>query len=241
MKYAEPYTLLAPYYEEMMSHINYEGWAAYIIDILLTYTAGTSPMVLEVAGGTGKMSNYIRKVFSQLFVTEYSTSMLKSNPQRGYFTSCDMLFLPFRQSFNAVYCTFDSVNYLLSQLKLRQMFREINRVLKPGGIFCFDVSLEKNSLKYERSVIFNENLPEGIISQKSIYNKISRIHYNYFYFSDGSGNIVAEKHKQKIYELNVFFDLFRLTGFELVKCYKAFTYKKGKASDDRVFFIIRKL
>lgn len=239
LRQVRPYTLLAPYYDDLMSHINYEGWSAYIIDNILNYKKNNS-RVLEIAAGTGQMSAYIRKVFSKLYVTEYSPEMLKVNSPKGLAVACDMGSLPFRPLFDAVYCTFDSVNYVLSKLKLLNLLREINRVLTPGGIFCFDVSLEKNSLKYEKAVIYNDDLPEAIISQKSCYNRKSRIHYNYFYFASEHGEILYEKHKQKIYPFEVYRELFIRTGFELLKCYKAFTYKKGKDSDERVFFIIRK-
>lgn len=239
LRQVRPYSLLAPHYDELMSHINYEGWSAYIIENILNYK-NTKSRILEVAAGTGIMSGYVRKVFHKLYITEFSSEMLRINTQKGNAVACDMTLLPFRNDFDAVYCTFDSVNYLLSRAKLIKLFLEINRVLNPGGVFCFDASLERNSLKYEKAMIFNEDLPEAIVSHKSIYNRKSRIHYNYFYFSNERGEILFEKHKQKIYPFEVYPELIRETGFELLKCYKAFTFRKGKYSDDRVFFIIRK-
>ena len=239
MKKHKPYTELAPHYDRLMSHINYEGWAAYIADNLLEYITPQS-RVLEIAAGTGKLSDFLRRIFPKWYVSEYSLEMIKRADKKITRIACDMQYLPFVNRFDAACCTFDSINYLTSVQKLLKTFREVNSVLKTDGIFCFDVSLEKNSHRYVKYVRNEIDLPQEILSQHSWYNPESRFHYNYFYFRDSEGKLTREVHKQKIFHFDTYYDVFRKTGFEVLKVYKSFTYNKGKKSDDRIFFILRK-
>ncbi|MGB8507226.1 MAG: class I SAM-dependent methyltransferase [Pyrinomonadaceae bacterium] len=45
--------------------------------------------------------------------------------------------------YDAVVSTFDSLNHFLSLKDLTQVFRNVRRALVDGGLFCFDVNLEK--------------------------------------------------------------------------------------------------
>lgn len=51
-------------------------------------------------------------------------------------------------------CWFDSMNYLLTKRELDTAFRKVNRVLKNGGLFIFDM----NTI-YGLSVNWQDNSP----------------------------------------------------------------------------------
>lgn len=46
-------------------------------------------------------------------------------------------------AYDAVVSTFDSINHFLSLKDLTLVFRNVRRALAPGGLFCFDVNLER--------------------------------------------------------------------------------------------------
>ncbi len=69
---------------------------------------------------------------------------------------------------------------------------------------------------------------------------LSKIHKNIFTIICPTGEILLETHKQKIYSYDTFFEMAEKSGLYVVNCYKAFSHTKGKASSDRVQFIMKR-
>ncbi len=233
------YDKVADIYPYLMRTIRYDKWAKYLYEIVKT-SVNKNDIILELGAGNGMLAEHFRQYFPHIIITDLSFNMLSREGKSGVQkVCCDMTKIPFNAGFNLVFSAFDSVNYLTSQKKLLSFFKEIKRILASGGIFTFDVSLERNSLKYVKEPFRTGKYNGKIFVQKSWYCPKSRIHKNTFEIEYDNKKYL-EKHKQKIYPFEEYFMLIEKAGLYVSECFEAFTFNNGNAECERVQFVVRK-
>jgi SAM-dependent methyltransferase len=223
-----------------MRSIDYKKWAEYLSGI--SDEIGRENLdVLELAAGNCKIADNMNKKYSRIIVSDISFNMLlqSSNPAINKIC-CDMTALPFKNKFDFIYCTFDSVNYICSKDKYKQFFHNVANCLKDNGIFTFDISLEQNSMKYQRYLNRTGKFNDIVYKQKSLFDRKKGIHYNHFEITFADGKKVEEIHKQKIYPFEEYFKLIEKSDFYVHKCFQAFTYKNADSNTERAQFILKK-
>ncbi len=172
------YNKLALVYSHLMRNIRYDLWAEYLHNISKKYVSKKAK-VLELGAGTGLLTEPFRKYYPDLIPTDISLMMVKQMKNHRCVV-CDMRKLPFDSRFDLVFSAFDSVNYLLSEASLLMLFKEVEKILLPAGIFLFDVSLEKNSFKHAK-IPYSQGVYKGVsYKNKSEYDPGKRMHTNYF-------------------------------------------------------------
>jgi len=236
----KPYTALAAIYSHLMRSIDYSGWADYIFEIS-SEIKNENLTVLELAGGEGTLSKILNNRFDRMFICDLSPEMLRQIGNTAFpRVCCDMSFLPFKRKFDFVFSTFDSVNYLLTKERFVSMIKSVSDCLCDDGIFTFDASLEKNSLRYQRYLNRKGTFGNIKYLQKSRYNEKTHIHLNQFEFTFPDGTSVMEIHKQKIYSFEDYFRFIDGTDFYVQKCLVAFTQKDADTNTERAQFILKK-
>ena len=235
----DPYLHVANIYPHLMNFVSYKWWARYIYSITKTKLV-KKPAVLELAAGNCALAEYLSKNFKDYLVTDLSKSMLSHSKIKLNKVCCDMTAIPFNKKFDLILTSFDSVNYLLSKKLLLKFFKEVNSHLSEKGVLTFDAALESNSYKHQETATTKGRAKGFTYYRKSIFMPTSKIHKNIFTITYPSGETFSETHKQKIYSYDTFFDMAEKSGLYVVNCYKAFSYTKGKASSDRVQFIMKR-
>lgn len=223
-----------------MKSIDYKDWAEYIFAINNSKEIKKG-FVLELAGGNGKLTSYLKEYFPKIIFTDLSKEMIiNSEYQPKLKLCCDMTAFPFKIKFPLIISAFDSINYLLSKEQLNKLFRNVYSSLSDDGIFTFDASLEKNSIKNERRLNRKGKFNKIKYIQKSIYDNSSKIHYNYFEIILDNGEIVQEVHKQKIYEFTEYFSVIEKNGLYVENCYDSFSFDDADENCERVQFVVKK-
>jgi hypothetical protein len=236
----KPYELVSLIYDELMKDVDYEDWAKYIVEIASGHFKKLKLKVLELSSGNCKLASILSKYYPDIIVSDLSYFMLKRNSNDKLTkVCCDMTMLPFRNKYDLIISTFDSVNYLLNKRKLLTLFNETKKILNSSGIFTFDASLESNSMEFQESYIGVGKCDGYEFKRKSKYYKNTRIHKNIFDFIDDSGTRFREIHKQKIYRFETYFDLIEKAGMHVVDCFENFTFKDGNSDSERVQFILK--
>jgi len=241
------YQHLSFIYRHIMRKVNYIKWAEYLYTISKKNIKHDAK-VLELAGGNCSLSNYFKTFYPDIIVSDISKYMLFSarDLPRGKADNhlkkvcCDMTQLPFKMKFDLIYCTFDSINYLTNKKSLLKLFKEVKTVLSDKGIFTFDVCLERNSIKHSEEPLRKGHYNKIHFIHKSLYNKETRIHKNFFELKF-NGETITEVHRQKIYPFNLYFNILEKAGLFVVNCFDAFTFKPGKENSERVQFVIKKV
>ncbi len=234
------YSAVAKIYAHLMRKVDYNDWAEYLKQ-LSAYARYKITNVLEIAAGTCPIACVLKNEFPNLIATDLSKNMLlQCNDDSLKRVVADMRRLPFKTKFDFIYSTFDSVNYLLSEEDVEKFLSEVSELMHEKSILTFDVSLEKNSLKYERKLNRRGKVNGIKYIQKSNYDRVKKIHENRFIIKDQDGNTFEEVHRQRIYDLIDFFEFIENSGMFVVECFEAFTFDDADQNTDRAQFVIKK-
>ncbi len=170
-------------YDHLMRKIRYDYWADYLFHITSKY-ASKKADVLELAAGNCSLAKYLIKKYPNLIASDLSMKMLANSKDKTIKrVCCNMISIPFKNHFNLIYSTFDSINYILAKKKLLYFLNGINESLSNNGIFTFDVSLEKNSIEHVSQPVRSSKYMGYNYIHKSTYNEKSRIHKNIFQYN----------------------------------------------------------
>ncbi len=239
-----PYSLLAKFYDQVMDHVDYEGWALYIMKIADFYGLRFKK-ILDIACGTGTLCMELQKRGYHVLGSDINVDMVKNACQkmpRIPFWCSDMSKSPARPAMDMVLSLYDSMNYLLKEGQWHSTFADVYRILKKNGLFVFDISTLHNS-----QVVFNryrqhERLKGCTYTRKSYFDNKSRIQYNDFEFKipGKSKRIYVEHHKQKIRTVNEVIKILQKTPFQLVATHSEFTFLPVRRNSKRVHFILKK-
>lgn len=234
------YSALADIYAYMMRKIDYKDWSDYLIALFRNF-GKNDERILELGGGVGTIASYLRNYFPSICISDLSKEMLfKCADPRLIRICCDMKCLPFKCKYDLIYSTFDSVNYLLTQKDLKNMFESICAVCHDDTVFTFDASLERNSIRYEKHLNRHGRFKGMSYIQKSRYDAAERMHYNHFEITMPDGQIVNETHRQKIHKFETYFEIIDKAGLYVVDCFDAFSFDKANDKSLRAQFVIKK-
>lgn len=237
----KPYEKVSTIYKGLMYNLDYLSWSKYIL-LIADGSINHKSKILELGSGKCEMAGLIADRYKNYIASDISFQMLRSSEKLELIkVCCDMTSLPFNSKFDFIFSAFDSVNYILKKKLLRKLFEEVNHLLQDGGLFTFDVSLEENSLNFIISKITEGRFNGYSYRMISKYNKRSRIHSNKFYIWNDSDEKYNEVHKEKIYNIETYFELAEKAGLYTVACYDCFGFDDINEKTKRAQFVMRKM
>ena len=236
----DPYKIVSKIYDHLMKTISYHEWGRYIVDLKEFYCSDAKSF-LEIAAGSGKLAFHLNQIFPKPVLLDISQSMLLNIDRDEKRVCADMTELPFKNNFDFIYSTFDSINYLMDEKALQQYFAEVNSILSSNGVFTFDASLENNSIKNVKRLNRTGKFQNILYTQHSEYNYDTKIHSNKFKVKLENGEIFEEFHSQKIYNFELYFELADNVGLKVVDCFDAFTFEDASGESERIQFVIKKI
>ena len=167
------YSNFANIYDLVMQQVPYAKWANFLINIFQECCFGTDHCFLEIASGTGTLLSFMKNSYPNTHGIDISMPMLRKAQRKVHssFIQADMRKLPFSDKvFDGIFCTHDSINYLQTRRELKSHFEEVKRILKPTGVYIFDVTTEKNVIENFHNQTFNEKHKEIQINWQNDYN-----------------------------------------------------------------------
>lgn len=248
------YSVLADIYDIVMADVDYETWADYLDEIILMHQP-KARNILELACGTGTIALSLEELDCYyITATDGSADMIRIAQEKAAragsqidFRPMNFLDLSFEKKFDVVYMVFDSINYLHTKDKIRQLHREVKKVLNPGGIFLYDFTTPRNSRKAIRflnneSKVVNEKFR---YHRESSFNAKKRIHTNLFHIEKmdkKNGNTIEkfeEQHQQKIYTFEEIKNIVNKTDFSILEAYDGFELKPAHKNSLRITMVLQ--
>ena len=241
-----PYQGLAPIYDYVMRHVDYDEWAAFIRDVFARHDPEAKHLI-DLACGTGNVSSELSLLGFSITGADLSEAMVRIAQEKAAlrgddseFVQRDLRALSGLGPFQGAVCTYDSFNYLLELEDIDEALGQIIRILKPGGLFVFDVCTERNSLTYFSDMRDRESGPGFTYERHSYYETNVRLQHNDFEIRfEGDETLYKESHVQRIYRLADIEQRIKASPFELVELLAEFTFNPGSEDADRVHYVLR--
>jgi SAM-dependent methyltransferase len=236
-----PYTALAGIYDSVMDHVEYGEWCHYIMDLFEKFGEQVHD-VLEGGCGTGILSEYLRQQDYRVFGFDLSSDMVLQANKRipGFVWQGDIRHIAVSIKWDAFLCLYDTIQYLnLTQIK--NLFLEIKKVLKPGGLFIFDIVTEFHVRKYWKRYSERQFGDGWEMWRKSWYDSRRKSLFTEFKVGfENRARILYEQHQQWIYDINVVKALAESCGLIIQAVFSNFSERIASENSERVHFVLKK-
>ncbi len=242
-----PFTTIAPYYDRLMSFVNYRNWVDYI-ERIIQMSGINEKAVFDVACGTGVCLELWMEKGYRVIGLDRSLEMLAICKERlagrdgAIFYAGDMRDFCLGVQVPVITCLYDSLNYLLQEEELLAFFRSAAAALDPEGVLIFDMNTI-HSLRDEWGNNSFRRRDEGLLSVwTNTYDPVRDVsslkialHVN----DNGSEKVFEEMHQERGYPLS---EIERLLGEAGFTCslYRHLTFTPATELDLRIMGVARK-
>lgn len=238
-----PYESFSEVYEELMDDVPYDKWCDRICSIL-SENGINDGLLLDLCCGTGKMTRLMAQRGYDMTGVDGSEEMLSKakTAEDGILYLCqEAAELELYGTVRAAISVCDSLNYILDEKELTEVFRRVNNYLDAGGLFIFDMNTEYK---------FGEILKDGCIAENR--EGVSYI-WNNFYDADGKINEYeltlfiereeglyekqVEYHYERAYTVEEIKACLEKAGMEIIGIYHDYENEPVKGDSQRVLFV----
>ena len=155
----------------------------------------------------------------------------------------DMRELELYGSVRAVVSVCDSMNYILEEADLREVFSRVHEYLEEDGVFIFDLNTVYKYRDLLGETTIAENREEGSFIWENYFDEESAVNeydLTLYIREDGeSYRRVEEVHYQRAYDLKTIDRLLADAGMELTAAYDAFTKEPVRDDSERIYVVAR--
>ena len=253
----EIYTDFARVYDELMDNTPYEMWCNRLDQLIASYGVSRPTrdaegildternLVVDLGCGTGTMTRLLRQKGYDMIGVDASAEMLeiaRNHPDEGIlYLQQDMREFELYGTVAAVVCVCDSLNYLLEEEDLAEVFSLVHNYLDQNGVFIFDM----NTIHKYRDLIGDaticENREEGSFIWENYFDEESSINeYALTLFVKQENGLFArfeEFHYQRAYELQRVAALLEQAGLTLKAVCAEGTTDPADENCERAYFV----
>ena len=211
-------------------------------------------LVVDLGCGTGTLTELLYQKGYDCIGVDNSEEMLGIAMEKKVESGSEILYLhqdmrelDLYSTVGTVISVCDSVNYILEEEELLQVFRLVNNYLDPGGLFVFDFN---TVYKYETVIgdaTIAENREDCSFIWENFYDPEERINeYDVTVFvreqegpEGGLFRRFTETHYQRGYTLSDIRGLIEKSGLHFVEALDADTLGEVTAQSERIYCIAR--
>ena len=233
-------------YDKLSFDIDYEGYAKNIKDLAKKYGIGNENM-LELACGSGMLTQYFFDDFERIDALDISTDMLNCFAEKYDIDKVNLIYydmVAFEQKnfYDLIVILLDSVNYVTNPADLEKLFRNSYDNLKNDSLLVFDINSEMKMREifgsecyvYEYEDIFytwDNHLEDDLID----------MNLNFFVENpDGTYKRIEEYQQERIYSIEYVKSLLEKIGFTDIRIFDEDTMGVVDEESLRVLFSARK-
>ena len=248
-KTVEMYEDFAEVYDRFMDETPYGEWADFVEETLKD--AGIRDgLVLDLGCGTGSVTELLAKKGYDMIGVDLSDRMLDIAMEKRAASGLDILYLQqdMREfelygTVRAVVSVCDSMNYILNEDELVQVFTLVNNYLDPGGIFLFDLKTEHYYKDLTGDAVYGQTEDDMSMIWENYYYEDERINeYHVTMFlreEDGRYRKEEEMHYQRAYSVEEIISAMERAGLEFVAAYDNGTTNPVNEDSVRIYIVGR--
>ena len=240
------YESFADVYDQLMDNVPYAEWGAFIRD-LLRREGITGGLVLDLACGTGRMTNFLAGQGYDMIGVDKSEDMLRiakdRSPGEILYLMQDMRDLDLYGTVRAVVSVCDSLNYITKDRDLLTVFRLVDNYLDPGGLFIFDLNTEYEYRDLIGDRVIAEDREDVSFIWDNEYDRedhINRIDLSLFVRDHGrTYTKYREVHEQRGYRQEEVEALLKESGLQVLAALDGYSLKAAHDRTPRIVFVAR--
>lgn len=163
------YNVFARYYDDLTANISYDKRSEYFHNIIQKYKVTEGNILLDLACGTGSISENMARLGYDVIGIDNSEEMLGIALDKKFdsglniqYLCQDMRKLDMFGTVDITICALDSINHLPDINSVREVFKKVAFFSEINGLFIFDVNtlykhrhiLANNTFTYETDKVY---------------------------------------------------------------------------------------
>ena len=258
----ESYQDFAYVYDEFMDETPYDLWCERI-DLLIKKYGISEPkrdvkealeseknLVLDLGCGTGTLTEMLYAKGYDMIGVDNSDSMLSIAMEKKEVSGSEILYLlqdmrelELYSTVGTVISVCDSINYILDEEELLEVFLRVNNYLYPGGIFIFDFNTDYKYREIIGDTVIAENRDNCSFIWENYYDEDENINeYDVTVFVKEESELFrrfTETHFQKGYTKERMEALIKKAGMEVLLMKDADTDGEVTGESQRIYVVAK--
>ena len=245
------YGNFAHYYDILTGNISYKDRAAYF-DMLIKKHGGKKELLLDLACGTGSLSEEMCRLGYDVIAVDGSEEMLNEALDKKFdsglniqYLCQDMTKLDMFGTIDVTICALDSLNHLPDLDAIKQTINRVSLFCEPDGLFIFDVNtpykhkniLGNNTFIYDMEDVY-------CVWQNTYTEEDNRVEMWLDFFEkqeNGSYERYDESFSEIAFDDAVIEKIVADSGMEIVGKYDYDTTEPIKADSEKIVYVAHKI
>ena len=212
--------------------------------------ASERDLVVDLGCGTGTFTELLYQRGYDMIGVDNAPDMLEIAMEKREKSGSEILYLQQDMRELELYSTVgtvisvcDSVNYILEEDELLEVFRRVNNYLYPGGLFIFDFNTDYKYREVIGDTTIAENREDCSFIWENYYDEESALNeYDVTIFVQEDGELFrrfTETHVQRGYDVERMKKLLTDAGLELLEVQDADMHGEVTGKSERVYMVAR--
>jgi SAM-dependent methyltransferase len=254
------YEDFAKVYDELMDNTPYEEWAKRLECLIEKYGVSKPQrdaqdaleseknLVVDLGCGTGTLTEMMYAKGYDMIGVDLSEQMLEAAMEKREQNGSEILYLlqdmrelELYSTVGTIFSVCDSINYILDEEELLQVFSLVNNYLFPGGIFIFDFNTVYKYSEVIGDTTIAENREDCSFIWENYYDPDDAINeYDLTLFIREEGECfrrVCETHYQKGYTAQQIMQLVEEAGMKVLEIKDADTGEAIRPESERIYVV----
>lgn len=246
------YQELALYYDRFMADAPYNQWVSFMQEVFAKYQL-PGDQIADLGCGTGEIAWRIASENYQVTAIDNSDSMLSIAAQKAdkqklsvKFLHQDLRSLEGLSALDAAISFCDVINYIVEQEDIQKVFQSVSNILKPGGLFLFDV----HSMAHVENDLIDHTFAAEEADCSYIWfctagDRQGEMYHDMTFFVREENQLsyrrFEETHHQRTYDVACYENLLQKNGFSVMQVCGDFSLDNPVSDEtERIFFIAKK-
>ncbi|WP_112181417.1 MULTISPECIES: class I SAM-dependent methyltransferase [Paraliobacillus] len=247
------YNKMSYVYDLLMEDAPYDDWHAFTKYALKKYGTETKK-IIDLGCGTGQITCLLSQSGYDLVGVDLAADMLSHAEQRAsannlkiQWVEQDLRSLNGLSQFDAAVSYCDVINYITTEEELANVFSNVEQLLKPNGLFLFDI----HAIGYVESELKDQVFSEMYEDMGYVWfcepgEQEGEVFHNLTFFIQDQKQYdrFDEIHHQRTFPIPTYERLLKKCGFEIKGLYADFNFepisKETIEKEQRIFFVCQK-
>lgn len=244
------YNVFARYYDDLTANIDYRKRAEYFHEIIKKFKTTENNILLDLACGTGSISEEMARIGYDVIGVDYSQEMLGIALDKKFdsglniqYLCQDMRNIDMFGTIDITICALDSINHLDNIEDVRKVFQKVSLFSEYNGLFIFDINtiykhrniLADNTFTYETDNLY-------CIWENTLNKDTNEVKMNLEFFEleeNGLYSRSSDGFSEKAYSEEVIDRMLAENNFDILAKYGDDTFNAPEEKTQRIIYVAR--